>query len=178
MVRKIISIDLNPMEYYAKSKGLPYLPIEDIIEIFKEHDKVDVIECLVPLVRRVPEDDSAEALSRVTQAFISKQYALQMSGARVIEAPSKPAGNNGYKQSDDQRLMLTTLLLAMKLKPDYVTLFAADGDFAPMVEMLRTEGIRTEIVSPMDILAGELKKHAVRVIDFDDVIRKINNKVW
>ena len=180
MMKKLISIDLVPMEYRAKDLGFPYMPIKEIIEFCSQQGAVDIIETLVPLIRRVPSDETDESVSKVTQAFNKKQFALQMSGARVIECPSKISSSSasGYKQSDDQRLMLTTLMLAMKLRPRYLMLFAADGDFAPLVEVLRGEGIRTEIVAPLDTLASELKRHATRVIDYDAMLREIRQRYW
>ena len=174
MIKKLIAIDLVPMEHRAQAFGLPYMPITEIIRHCSEGD-TDIIETLVTLTRRTPEKDSEESLAKVTQQFNRKKYALQLAGARVIECPSK-FSHGGYKQSDDQRLMLTTLMLAMKLKPDYVMLFAGDGDFAPLVEVLRGEGIRTEIVAPLNILAGELRRHAARVIDFDAMLKQIIEK--
>ena len=174
MIKKLIAIDLVPMEHRAQAFGLPYMPITEIIRHCSEGD-TDIIETLVTLTRRTPEKDSEESLAKVTQQFNRKKYALQLAGARVIECPSK-FSHGGYKQSDDQRLMLTTLMLAMKLKPDYVMLFAGDGDFAPLVEVLRGEGIRTEIVAPLNILAGELRRHAARVIDFDAMLKMIIEK--
>ncbi len=180
MLKKIIAIDLIPMEYHAKNFGFPFLPLKEIISCCSDAGTTDIIETLVPLVHRVPSDTSDESISKVTTAFVNKQYALQMSGARVIECTSKSSANSvsGYKQSDDQRLMLTTLMLCMKLRPDYLMLFAADGDFAPMVELLRCEGIRTEIVAPTDSLAGELKRHATKIHDFDDILTTIRDKYW
>lgn len=180
MIRKIISIDLTPIEHHAKAFGFPYLPITEIIAYCRSCGEIDILETLVPLVRRVPSDSTDESISKVTTAFSNKQYALQLSGARVIECSSKSSSSSatGYKQSDDQRLMLTTLMLCMKLKPDYLMLFAADGDFAPMVEILRSEGIRTEVVAPLDSLAGELKRYATKIYDFDEMLATIKDKFW
>lgn len=180
MLKKIIAIDLIPMEYHAKNFGFPFLPLTEIIAFCSDDGNTDIIETLVPLVHRVPNDTSDEAISNVTKAFVKKQYALQMSGARVIECSSKSSASSasGYKQSDDQRLMLTTLMLCMKLQPDYLMLFAADGDFAPMVELLRCEGIRTEVIAPADSLAGELKRHATKIHDFDTVLQTIKEQYW
>ena len=174
MIKKLIAIDLVPMEHRAQALGLPYMPITEIIRHCSEGN-TDIIETLVTLTRRTPEKDSEESLAKVTQQFNRKKYALQLAGARVIECPSK-FSHGGYKQSDDQRLMLTTLMLAMKLRPDYVMLFAGDGDFAPLVEVLRGEGIRTEIVAPLNILAGGLRRHAAKVIDFDAMLKMIIEK--
>ena len=63
--------------------------------------------------------------------------------------------------------------MALKLRPDFVLLFAADGDFAPMVELLRNEGIRTEVVAPLDMLATDLRRYASNVVDFDALLDSI-----
>ena len=180
MIRKILSIDLTPIEYHAKTFGFPYLPIAGIISCCRADGKTDVVETLVPLVRRVPSNFTDESISKVTTAFSHKQYALQLSGARVIECSSKSSASSasGYKQSDDQRLMLTTLMLCMKLRPDYLMLFAADGDFAPMVDILRSEGIRTEVVAPLDSIAAELKRYATKIHDLYEMFTIIREKFW
>lgn len=174
MIRKLMAVDLTPYERRAKELGHPYLPLRELRNLCAP-DGVDIIETLVTLPERLPQDDSPEEIARVQHNAISKKHALQMSGARIIECPTKRSLSqpSGYKQSDDARLMLTTLTLALKLRPDFVLLFAADGDFVPMVEMLRTEGIRTEVVASSDMLASELKRHAVNVVDYDALLNAI-----
>lgn len=170
-MRKLIAIDYLPAERCAKEKGHAHFPLESFVELCRQGD-VDVIEVLCTLQKRVPENDSPEAVAEVNQQFEKKRYALEMCGARIIECPAKRSPNSpsGYKQSDDQRLMITTLTLAMKLRPDFVMLVAADGDYAPMVEELRKEGIRTEVVASPSMLASELKRVAVNVADLDEIL--------
>lgn len=175
-MKKLISIDLIPAERVAKDLGFPYFPLKDFIALCQEGD-VDVIEVLCTLQRRVPDDDSAEAVAQVSQQFEAKRHALEMSGARVIECPAKRSASSpsGYKQSDDQRLMVTTLTLAMKLRPDFLTLVAADGDYAPMIEELRKEGIRTEVVASPRMLATDLKRVAVNHADLEELLRSLKD---
>jgi len=175
-MKKLIAIDLLPMERRAREvHNFDHLPIPELCAICGSGD-VDIIETLVTLPERLPLNDSPEEVARVHQNYINKKYALQKNGARVIECPTKRSQSTGtgFKQSDDQHLMLRTLILAMKLRPDFVILFAADGDFAPMVAMLREEGIRTEVVAPLDMLASDLQRHAVNVVDFDQMMRSIH----
>ena len=173
-LRKMIAIDAIPNDRLAKEKGLDFFPLKEFINFCKADD-VDVIETLITLPRMQPHDDSPEAAAQVNIQFDRKRYALEMSGAKVIECPTKrsPNGPSGFKHSDDQRLMITTLTLAMKLRPDFVILVAADGDFAPMVEALRNEGIRTEVVASFDMLANDLRRQAVNVVDLNDILAKI-----
>lgn len=175
MIRKIVSIDLLASEYCAtKDWGFPYFPLRQFVQYFRP-DGVDIIEVLCTVQRRVPENDSPEAIAQVDMQFKNKRFALEMEGARVIECPAKRSlsSQTGFKQSDDQRLMIKTLTLAMKLRPDFVTLVAADGDYAPMVEALRDEGIRTEVVASPKMLASDLRRHAFSVVDMDDVLQKL-----
>ena len=173
-MRKLIAIDLIPAERCAKNCGFPNFPLEPFVEVCRQGD-VDVIEVLCTLQKRVPENDTPEAVAEVNRQFESKRYALEMRGARIIECPAKrsPNSTSGYKQSDDQRLMITTLTLAMKLRPDFLMLVAADGDYAPMVEELRKEGIRTEVVASPSMLASDLKRVAVNVADLDEILNNL-----
>lgn len=174
-LKKLIAVDLIPTERRAVERwGFRYFPLREFIDLCA-NDDVDVIETLVTLQKRVPEDDTAESIAQVSQQFENKRYALEMSGGKVIECPAKRSANSqsGFKQSDDQRLMIKTLTLAMKLKPDILTLVAADSDYAPMVEALRDEGIRTEVIAAPEMLANDLRRHAVRVIDINIYLEKI-----
>jgi len=175
MVKKIIAIDLVPTEWVARDRyAMPHFPLREFIDHFASNG-VDVLETLVTLQRRVPEDDSSEAVAHAASQFENKRYALEMSGARIIECPSKRSqiSPSGFKQSDDQRLIVRTLTLCMKLKPDFLTLVGADGDYAPMVEALRDEGIRTEVVACSDMLASDLKRCAVKIIDLDPILQSL-----
>ena len=173
-IRKLVGIDLLPSERRAKEMGFPYFPVHEFIAFCAGTD-VDIIEVLCTLQLRVPEDGTVEAAAQARQQFEKKRYALEMCGVRVIECPSKRSQNSpsGFKQSDDQRLMIRTLTLAMKLRPDFVTLVASDGDYTPMVEALRDEGIRTEVVASLPLLANDLRRHVVKVIDLDAVLEDL-----
>ncbi len=176
-IRKLVAVDLVPSELCAKRKGFAFFPLREFLE-WCRGDNVDVIEALVTLQRRVPDNDSPAALAQTAQQFENKRYALEMSGARIIESPSKRSHNSpsGFKQSDDQRLMIKTLTLAMKLRPDFLVLVAADGDYAPMIEALRDEGIRTEVAASAEMLAGDLRRHAVRVLDLEAILEELKQR--
>ncbi len=167
VLRKLIAIDTNYAERIAKSLGFRYLPVAEIIQEIGRDVGVDVIECLATVVERVPEDDSPEALASVVLQHRNKAFALSQLGVRVIRAPAKPLPDGGYKQSDDQALMIAALSTSLRLRPDFLVLFAADGDFAPMVNELRYQGIRTQLVARDAELASELKAAAGgRVLDY------------
>lgn len=168
---KIVAIDLAQCERVARDRGHPYFPVEALRKMI-EGDDVNVVETLVTLVERVA-DDNPEAIASNQQNFMRKQHALQEAGARVIRAPAKRLPDGSFKQSDDQRLIIATLSLALRLRPDFVVLAAGDGDFAPMVEELRHEGIRTEVLACPEILASDLRRVAYSVIDLNQVLDTI-----
>ncbi len=176
-IRKLVAVDLVPAELCAKRNGFAFFPLREFLD-WCRGDSVDVIEALVTLQRRVPDSDSPESLAQIAQQFESKRYALEMSGARIIESPAKRSHNSvsGFKQSDDQRLMIRTLTLAMKLRPDFLVLVAADGDYAPMVEALRDEGIRTEVAAAAEMLASDLRRNAVRVLDLEAILEELKRR--
>jgi uncharacterized LabA/DUF88 family protein len=171
MIRKIFAVDLTPCDLVARDRGAHFFPVEQVREVIAGDD-VDVIETLVTLVERVA-DDNPEAIATNKQNFTRKQHALEEAGARVIRAPAKRLPDGGFKQSDDQRLVIATLSLALRLRPEFVVLAAADGDFAPMVWELRNEGIRTEVLARPQMLASDLRRAAYSVIDIDDVLNAI-----
>jgi len=168
MLRKIIAIDLTPCNRVATEAGLHHFPVREVRGLIAG-EGVDVIETLVTLVERVPEDNM-ESVATNRSNFVRTRHALEDAGARVIPAPAKRLPNGEFKQSDDQRLVIATLSLALRLRPDFVVLAAADGDFAPLVWELRDVGIRTEVVARADMLASDLRRAAYSVIDINGIL--------
>lgn len=171
MIKKIFAIDLTPCEMVARDRGHHYFPVEAMRTLIAG-DGVDLIETVVTLVERVA-DDNAESIASNRVNFTRKQHALEDAGARVIRAPAKRLPDGGFKQSDDQRLMIATLSLALRLRPDFLVLAAADGDFAPMVWELRDVGIRTEVLARPQMLASDLRRAAYSLIDLDEALNRV-----
>lgn len=176
-MRKLIAVDFIPYEYRARELGCRYFPLQEIREIFSRN--ADIIEILVTLIRKIPENPrDYRSVCELYDGFQAKSHILESCGAKVIECPTKlitpedPSQQPFFKQSDDQRLMITSLMACMKLRPDYLVLFASDGDYTPMVEALRDEGIRTVVVASSHMLSKDLCRKAVQVIDFDMVIKE------
>ena len=171
MIKKLLAIDLTPCDIVARDLGHPHFPVKEIRELIAG-DGVDLIETVVTLVERVP-DETPESIAANKVNFTRIQHALEEAGARVIPAPAKRQPDGGFKQSDDQRLVIATLSYALRLRPDFVVLAAADGDFAPMVLALREAGIRTEVLARAQMLASDLRRAAFSVIDLDNVLNQI-----
>lgn len=176
VLRKVLAIDAQYAERIARDLDLPYFPVRGLRELMSRDGGVDVIETLYPVIQRVPEDDSPEAVATVIHQVEQKRFALEMAGARVLICPAKRSGANGFKQSDDQRLMITTLATCLRLRPDFLTFVAADGDYAPMLWELREAGVRSEIVASPASLASDLRRVAYGVIDLEPVLTTIREE--
>ena len=56
------------------------------------------------------------------------------------------------------------------MKPDFLVLVAADGDYVPIVLGLREEGIRTTLITNLSMAAAELKRACYSISDMWKVI--------
>lgn len=168
MLNKVVAIDLAPCEILSREYGLSYFPFREFSNILKRHENVDILEVFISVIEKV--DNDPLVLKR-------KVSILEDLGATVLVSPSKRM-DYGFKRSDDQHLVANTLTYCLKNKPDFLTLFGADGDFAPMISILRKEGIRTEVVARSSMLATELRRIAYSVIDIDlifkDIVKEYN----
>ncbi|OHX37001.1 hypothetical protein BJL95_20120 [Methylomonas sp. LWB] len=173
ILKKVVAVDWQNFNRGCQNilQGTALPRWENVIQQVND-DGVDVLEQLIFTAGRVPENDSAEALATVTSQSRNLSAALQrQTAARVFICPAKRTPSGDFKQSDDQRLMIKTLSSCLRLKPDFLTLFASDGDYAPMVWELREWGIRTEVVGRN--VAGELREAAYHVVDLEQLLEKI-----
>ena len=175
MISKVIAIDDRYAQRRAKEAGLKHFPVRKFIDLVNSGDGVDVLECLVTVIKRVPENETAEAIATVERNTTRSQHALEMQGATVIICPSKKSSSspNGFKMSDDQRLMIATLSTCLKLRPRYLVFVGGDGDYSSMIAELRKEGIRTEVVAHPSNRASDLERVAFALIDIEKVFEKI-----
>lgn len=176
MLEKIIAIDKQYADRVARDADLdfPHFPTEEFRDLVKSD--ADVIETLITVIKRVPEEETPEAIATEADKLHSKRFALEMAGCRVIVSPAKRTPDGGHKHSDDQRLMVTTLSTCLRLRPDFLVFVGGDGDYAPMLWELRREGIRTEVVANLINIASDLKRVAHNVIDLDDILTKISQR--
>ncbi|MFZ1829555.1 MAG: hypothetical protein WAW42_12485 [Candidatus Competibacteraceae bacterium] len=78
ILRKVLAIDAQYAERAAYDLDLPYFPVRGLRELMSRDGGVDVIETLYPVVQRVPEDDSPEAVATVIHQLEQKRFALEM----------------------------------------------------------------------------------------------------
>lgn len=171
-MRNIIGVD-SQFVYYTIKKSkkklrFPYRALRDLVE--GQGD--EVLEMYAPAVRLPPSDSSDEAIANSYQMYMRFSTMIEGQGVSVIEAPAKQIGNGGIKHSDDQRLMIRLALACTRLKPDFLVLVAADGDYAPLVWGLREEGIRTKLITAYEYLAPELQRAVYSTSDIWKVMEK------
>ena len=155
----VIAIDTCYADKFAKSQGYNHFPIRHLINKEKKCG-VELVEVFATVIKRchstIDEMEWNEACLR------RKIDAIASAGARPLVCPAKKSHNSptGYKQSDDQILVATVLRYCLKypfpanLK---LTLVGADSDLAPMITVLREEGIQTTIISSSKELSNELR---------------------
>jgi hypothetical protein len=168
MLRKLMAVDLAPCEIMAKEFGFYYFPVGAMKNIV-DHENVDLLETYVTVIEMPHVHESVESRNML----VRKINAIEECGANVLKCPGKKMYNGEVKQSDDNQLMTTVISRTLLLKPDFLVLFAGDGDYVPMVRELRHFGVRTEIVTRNSILASDLRRVAYSVIDIDVIFKHI-----
>jgi hypothetical protein len=176
VIRKLIAADMAYAYRVAKQAGFPNFPIREFRELVNRDDTVDVIETLVTVIKHVPRDDTPEEIATVATNVQRAKDFFESSGCRAIICPAKRTQDGGFKQSDDQRLMISTLSTCLRLRPDFLVFVGADGDYAPMLWELRSEGIRTEVVAVRTTLASDLQRASYSVVDLEEIFDTLKRK--
>ena len=177
-MRNIIGIDTQFVYHSMKSidpdnTRFPFRLFQDFIA----GDQDEVIEMFAPVIRFPPQSLQIEDVVAATTAFTKMCFALQEQGVNVIEAPARLVRHTQeVKHSDDQRLMIRLALTCARLKPDFLVLVAADGDYAPLVWGLREEGIRTKLISDPSVLSSELRNSSYSVSDLYNVLHQLSGR--
>ncbi|MCW8133299.1 MAG: NYN domain-containing protein [Planctomycetota bacterium] len=92
-------------------------------------------------------------------------YELKIKELKIRPDPDGRAGSTA-KGSWDIGLTIDALMMAPKL--DTVILVTGDGDYVPLVETLKSQGCRVEVVSFERSTAGELIRSADQYIPIQD----------
>ncbi|MFH1287138.1 MAG: NYN domain-containing protein [bacterium] len=90
---------------------------------------------------------------------------LNEAGFSVKQKIAKVFPNGSLKCDTDIEMALDILDFVEKAKPDIIVLVTGDSDFIPLVEKLKSQGIRIEIASFKGIISRELKDSASGYID-------------
>jgi|GEM_PF-5216988 len=164
----LLSIDTAFLAKVARQYGLPHISPADIRAAL-EREGYDVVETYAAVIRETPDSLDEREVGEKHNLFEKRRYALELAGATVIASPSCKM-EYGYKQSDDQRLVVKSLSFCLRVRPRFLCLVAGDRDYIPLVEELRAEGIRTILLSYESFRSGDLTRLSWRVREIADFI--------
>lgn len=82
--------------------------------------------------------------------------------------------DDSYKCNFDVEMTMELMRVALDLRPDIVVLCSGDGDFVPVIEHLRSRGIRVEVASFVDTTSREVILKCSSFIDLDEYARAVS----
>ena len=177
-MRNIVGVDAQFVFYSLKKANLdvkfPYRQICSLIE----RDGDEVLDIFAPVVRFPPQSDDPVDVLKSFEDTQRVTHALEQQGVNVLEAPARQmrdkTGREWVRHSDAHRLMIRLALTCARLKPDFLVLVAADGDYAPLVWGLRGEGIRTKLITDLTCVSPELEAACYSVSNLFNVLERLD----
>ncbi len=164
----LLAIDGAFLTNVARQFGLPHISPAAVRGFLGSQD-FDVLETFTTLIREVPDSLDDRQVGEKQNLFAKRRHALEMAGATVIPCPSRRM-EGGYKQSDDQRLVVKALSFCLRVRPRFLCLAAGDRDYIPLVEELRSEGVRTLLLTHRDFCSYDLERICWQVRQIEDGI--------
>ena len=147
-----IFVDVQNMFYSAKA--LHHSKIDYSKLLLEAVDGRNLIRAIAYVVQKAEVDQSGfiEALTRLGYEIKTKELRMRADGTA--------------KGDWDMGIAIDTIAIAPKL--DTVVLVSGDGDFAPLVHMLKARGCRVEVVSFKKSTAIELVDAATNYIAIEE----------
>ncbi|MFC1855876.1 NYN domain-containing protein [Thermodesulfobacteriota bacterium] len=103
------------------------------------------------------------------EGSIRQLIELRRNGFIVRTKTAKVLPGNKLKCNLDVELVIDALDMAERVSPDIILIASGDGDFTPLVEKLRFQGIRTEVASVKGTISRKLKYSANGYIDLTNI---------
>ncbi|MGR3220373.1 MAG: LabA-like NYN domain-containing protein [Candidatus Anammoxibacter sp.] len=158
-----IFVDVQNMFYSAKA--LHHSKIDYSKLLLEVVDGRNLIRAIAYVVQKAEVDQSGfiEALTRLGYEIKTKELRMRADGTA--------------KGDWDMGIAIDTIAIAPKL--DTVVLVSGDGDFAPLVHMLKARGCRVEVISFRKSTAIELVEAATNYTAIEESLlfkEKKNNK--
>lgn len=120
---------------------------------------------LVRAVAYAPVHDDPQVspeAQRFVEPFLDKGY-------KIVTKPLRRFADGTIKANVDIEMALDIITLADRL--DIVVLVSGDGDFAHLVDVLQTRGVRVEVVGFEQSTASVLRNAADKYIDVLSLVR-------
>jgi uncharacterized LabA/DUF88 family protein len=95
---------------------------------------------------------------------------LRLNGFMVKAKLAKVRPDGSLKCDLDVEMVLGVVDYITHVKPDTVLLVTGDGDFVPLVQWLRTRGIRVEVASTQSSISQDLRESSNGYIDLREAI--------
>lgn len=145
MNRAAVVVDFANIDRGAADQGIT-LNYRDLLEyLANEADGRSLIEafCYVPIDPRNP-----HARDRKIEELATDGYLVRTKKGTIAD--------DSYKCNFDVEMTMELMRIAQDLRPDIIILCSGDGDFVPVIEYLRSKGIRVEVASFVNTTSREV----------------------
>ena len=164
----LVAIDGAFLTSVARQFGLPHISPATVCG-FLEKNGYDVLETFTTLIQEVPDTNDDRLVGEKQNSFEKRRRALEAAGVTVVPCPSRRM-ESGFKQSDDQRLIVKALSFCLRVRPRFFCLAAGDRDYIPLVEELRSQGIRTILLTYRDFCSYDLERICWKTRQIEDML--------
>lgn len=172
MSKCVMALDVTTFDSRAREMGFKHFPLREAKAYLEEEFDCDAIEIFIPLEKRAAREDIGETREKADAKFASKCFAMEMSGATVIEFSSR---NKIHRNDDVHCFALYVLDYCLRVKPDFLILFAQEAGYSHLMKILRQNGIPTILVAFSRNLSNELKKIKYDFEEAEDMLLTIGN---
>ena len=100
---------------------------------------------------------------------------LRQSGFLIRTRPGQLLPNGRLKCDLDLEMALDVQEFAARTRPDIVVLVTGDGDFTPLVQRLRFQGVRVEVASVPGSISATLLDTANGFVDLTQLGQEVDN---
>lgn len=102
-------------------------------------------------------------------------YRLRQHGFLIRSKPAQLLPNGQLKCNFDLELALDVQEFVARTRPDIVVLVTGDGDFTPLAQRLRLQGIRVEVASAPGSVSQALEAMANGFVDLTQIGAEVDN---
>jgi uncharacterized LabA/DUF88 family protein len=136
MKRLVIFLDYANIDRSVADRGREINYRELLNYLADEQDGRFLVEafCYFPIDPRNPHARDRQVEELATDGYLIRSKIGTLAG-------------DSYKCNFDVEITMELMRIVHDIKPDIVVLCSGDGDFVPVIEYLRTQGIRVEVAS-------------------------------
>lgn len=102
-------------------------------------------------------------------------HRLRQHGFLIRSRPGQLLPNGRLRCNFDLEMALDVQEFVARTRPDIVVLVTGDGDFAPLAQRLRLQGVRVEVASTPGSVSATLRAMANGFVDLTQLGQEVNN---